>query len=82
VSPDGKLLWANDTFLSFAGLATATNKTGHSIFDVFSEDDQEGVRNVWTRIFTGDDHLSAELRSDTGIGMRPDEIDQVFERFR
>ncbi|KAH4929012.1 hypothetical protein HBI23_142600 [Parastagonospora nodorum] len=60
--PDGTLLWANDKFLSLAGLPTEKRDEINSMFEVLVEDDQDQAHEVWTRIFHGDDHVSAEFR--------------------
>jgi PAS domain-containing protein len=60
--PDGTLLWANDKFLSLAGLPIEKSEGIESMFEVLVEDDQDQAHEVWTRIFNGDDHVSAEFR--------------------
>lgn len=60
--PDGRLIWANDKFLSLASLLPEEDNLVDSIYKVFSEDDQQKAHEVWTRVFNGEDHVSAEFR--------------------
>ncbi|CAO2648280.1 Nn.00g075470.m01.CDS01 [Neocucurbitaria sp. VM-36] len=60
--PDGGLLWANDKFLSLANLTSQTNDSTDSIYGIFLDEDQQNAREAWTKIFSGANHVSAELR--------------------
>lgn len=60
--PDGELLWANDKFNSLATLSLQQADVTRSIFGLFSSEDQQKAQQVWTRIFNGEEHVSAEFR--------------------
>jgi signal transduction histidine kinase len=59
--PGGELLWANDKFFTLASPPSGKADAIQSIFGLFSSDDQEKARMVWTRIFAGEEHVSAEF---------------------
>lgn len=59
--PDGTLLWANDKFFSLASLPTEKRDGIDNMFEVLVEDEQDQAHEVWSRIFNGDDHISAEF---------------------
>ncbi|KAH7088922.1 hypothetical protein FB567DRAFT_559506 [Paraphoma chrysanthemicola] len=59
---DGQLVWANDKFYSLASSSLEMNDVMGYIQNVFLEEDQQKAREVWARIFHGEDHISAELR--------------------
>jgi PAS domain-containing protein len=70
--PDGTLLWANDKFFSLASHPAEKRDGLGNMFEVFAEDDKDRAYDVWTRVFSGDDHVSAEFRLeqsfDTPVG--------------
>jgi signal transduction histidine kinase/ActR/RegA family two-component response regulator len=59
---DGRLVWANDKFLSLASPSTETNDIISNIYDIFLDDDRPEAQDVWERIFSSDNHVAAELR--------------------
>jgi signal transduction histidine kinase/ActR/RegA family two-component response regulator len=60
--PDGSLLWANDKFLSFAKTSLDAHDTIDSFFNIFLESDKQDVERIWSRIFSGEDHVSGDFR--------------------
>ncbi|KAF2031453.1 hypothetical protein EK21DRAFT_99625 [Setomelanomma holmii] len=67
--PDGALIWANDKFASLASLSSETwslsSDSSHisgNIYEAFLDEDQQIAQDVWTKIFEGENHVSAELR--------------------
>ncbi|KAF1913763.1 hypothetical protein BDU57DRAFT_558724 [Ampelomyces quisqualis] len=60
--PNGRLIWANDKFLTLASISAEKDDAAESIFELFSQDNQHKAHEVWTKIFNGENHVSAEFR--------------------
>ncbi|KAH7383920.1 putative histidine kinase-like protein M3YPp [Pyrenochaeta sp. MPI-SDFR-AT-0127] len=59
---DGRIMWANEKFLSLSDVTTETHGVLGSIYEVFLDEDRPKAERVWARIMDGDNHVSAELR--------------------
>ncbi|KAF2790240.1 hypothetical protein K505DRAFT_251628 [Melanomma pulvis-pyrius CBS 109.77] len=59
---DGSIIWANEKFFSLAGTSSVKHDSIDSIYQVFLDEDRQKAQQVWSRILSGENNVSAEIR--------------------